>query len=150
MKETNCIVVPVDFSEITSKLVDYAVNMASRLSGMIHFVHAVHFYAGDMMLGFPYAHDCESKLIKNAEERMENLIADNKERCAGCTGEVVIGDPVEKIVDFARAKESDLIIISTHGVKGLEKILLGSVAERVLKRAHCPVLFLNPFKENKR
>jgi len=146
MKETNSIVVPVDFSGITTKLVDYAVNVANRLSGEIHFVHAVHFYAGDTMLGFPYAQECEAKLIKDAEERMANLLEDNKERCSKCTGKVVIGDPVERIVEFAQGKESDLIIISTHGVKGLEKILLGSVAERVLKRAHCPVLFLNPFK----
>lgn len=148
MKETNSIVVPVDFSEITTKLVDYAVDMASRLSGMIHFVHAVHFYAGDAMLGFPYVNEYEDKFTKDAEVRMENLLTDNKERCLGCSGEVVIGDPVEKIVEFARTKEADLMIISTHGAKGLEKILLGSVAERVLKRAHCPVLFLNPYKNN--
>ena len=146
MKETNSIIVPVDFSGITTKLVEYAVNIASKLSGVIHFVHAVHFYAGDTMIGLPYAQECEAKLIKDAEERMANLIVDNKERCTHCTGEVVIGDPVERIIEFARAKESDLIIISTHGAKGLEKILLGSVAERVLKRAHCPVLFMNPFK----
>jgi nucleotide-binding universal stress UspA family protein len=150
MKETKRIVVPVDFSEITNKLVDYAVYMANKLAAEIHFLHAVHFYAGDSMVGFPYAQECEAKLITDAEERMSNILADNKERCPTCTGKVVIGDPVEKIVEFAQAKESDLIIISTHGVKGLEKILLGSVAERVLKRAHCPVLFLNPFKNNER
>ncbi len=147
MQETNSIVVPVDFSGITNKLVDYAVDMANRLSKVIHFVHAVHFYAGDSMIGFTYATECEAKLIKDAEERMQNLVTDNNERCKGCTGDVVIGDPVEKIVEFAQAKNSDMIIISTHGIKGIEKILLGSVAERVLKRAHCPVLFLNPFKK---
>jgi nucleotide-binding universal stress UspA family protein len=59
---------------------------------------------------------------------------------------VVTGDPVDRITEIAKEKNSDLIIISTHGAKGLEKILLGSVAERVLKRAHCPVLVMNPFK----
>ena len=58
----------------------------------------------------------------------------------------VVGDPVDEIVQIAGAKKSDLIIIGTHGTKGLEKILLGSVAERVLKRADCPVLIMNPFK----
>jgi hypothetical protein len=43
-------------------------------------------------------------------------------------------------------KNADLIIISTHGAKGLEKMLLGSVAEHVLKLAHCPVLVMNPFR----
>ena len=81
MRETSSIVVPVDFSEITSKLVDYAINMASRFSGVIHFVHVVHFYAGDTMLGFSYSQECEAKLIKAPDERMANLLAKNKERC---------------------------------------------------------------------
>ena len=147
MKEINTIVVPVDFLKTSPKLVEYAVYMAGKLSGMIHFVHAVHFYSGDAMLGIPYVQECEEKLQAIAQERMSNLIADYRERCSGCTGEVVTGEPVDKIIEFARAKNADLIIISTHGAKGLEKILLGSVVERVLKRAHCPVLVMNPFKE---
>jgi nucleotide-binding universal stress UspA family protein len=80
---------------------------------------------------------------------MANLLHDTKEQCLGCTGQVINGEPVEKIVEVAEEKDADLIIISTHGAKGLEKILLGSVAERVLKRAHCPVLIMNPFKKQK-
>ncbi|NOR25763.1 MAG: hypothetical protein GQ542_15525 [Desulforhopalus sp.] len=75
------------------------------------------------------------------------FLKDNRGRCSGCTGEVTVGDPVDTITEFARAKDSDLIIISTHGAKGFEKILLGSVTERVLKRAHCPVLVMNPYKK---
>jgi len=147
MKETNCIVVPVDFSETTDKLVEYAVYMAGKLSAEIRFVHVVHFYAGDAMVGFAYAQECEDKLLDNAKSKMANLLADTKAAVKGCTGDVEIGDPVEKIVDFAEKSAADLLIISTHGAKGLEKILLGSVAERVLKRAHCPVLFMNPYKK---
>ncbi len=146
MKETHCIVVPVDFSEITDKLVEYAVNMAGKLSAVIHFVHVVHFYAGDGMSGLSYVQEIEERNLTNAKNKMSNIINDSREKCAGCTGDVLIGDPVDEIVEFAREKEADLLIISTHGAKGLEKILLGSVAERVLKRAHCPVLFMNPHK----
>jgi nucleotide-binding universal stress UspA family protein len=53
---------------------------------------------------------------------------------------------VDTIVDTARGEEADLIIIATHGTKGLEKILLGSVTERVLQQAPCPVLTMNPYK----
>lgn len=147
MKETHCIVVPVDFSETTDKLVEYAVYMSGKLSAEIHFVHVVHFYAGDAMVGFAYAQECEDRLLDNAKSKMANLLADTRAAVKDCTGDVVIGDPVEKIVDFAEKSAADLLIISTHGAKGLEKILLGSVAERVLKRAHCPVLFMNPYKK---
>lgn len=147
MKETNHIVVPVDFLETSDKLVEYAAYMTGKLSAIAHFVHIVHFYAGDSMIGLPFAQECEERLLSNSEERMSNLLTDNRERCPGCTGEVIIGDPVEKIIEFAKERDSDLIILSTHGAKGFEKILLGSVAERVLKRAHCPVLIMKPFRK---
>ncbi len=85
-------------------------------------------------------------LLSDARIKMSKLVDDSKEKCSGCTGEVTYGDPVDQIVEYAMEKHSDLIIMGTHGAKGLEKILLGSVAERVLKRAHCPVLIMNPFK----
>jgi len=49
-------------------------------------------------------------------------------------------------VAFARDNAVDMIIMATHGAKGIEKILLGSVADRVLKRAHCPTLVFNPYR----
>jgi nucleotide-binding universal stress UspA family protein len=147
MKETNSIVVPVDFSEITDKLVEYAVHMAGKLAAVVHFVHVVHFYPGNTMLGVAYVQECEERLLASAKERMSDIVKNNRERCSGCTGEVIVGDPVDTITEFAREKDSDLIIISTHGAKGFEKILLGSVTERVLKRADCPVLVMNPHKK---
>lgn len=146
MKEIKRIVVPVDFSKITSKLVDYSAYMAEKFSAAIHFIHAVTFPTGEAVLGLPYAMEYEAKILADAKEKMSNLVADNRERCPGCTGEVVVGDPVDRIVEIAKEREANLIIISTHGAKGLEKILLGSVAERVLKRADCPVLTMNPFR----
>lgn len=146
MKETNKIVVPVDFLNTTDKLIEYAIYMAGKLSATIHFIHVTNFYPGDAMFGIPCPQEVEEKLQTRAKEKMSNLVADNSELCAGCTGEVVEGDPVDEIIKCAKGKDSDLIIISTHGAKGLEKIMLGSVAERVLKRAHCPVLIMNPFK----
>ncbi len=147
MEKVNTIVVPVDFSKSTEKLVEYALYMASQLAAAPHFVHIVDYYRGDAMLGVPYVLEVNEKLQTDAKTRMSNLLNDNKKKCPECTGEVATGDPVDKIVAIAEERNCDLIIISTHGAKGLEKILLGSVAERVLKRAHCPVLIMNPFKK---
>ena len=153
MKETNVIIVPVDFSEATETQVEYAVNMAGKLSAVMHFVHIFNFrhfsdfYAGDVMLGAAYYLECEEELLSNAKRKMADLVERNRKECSECTGQVITGDPVDEILKFAEEKDADLIIISTHGAKGLEKILLGSVAGRVVKRAHCPVLTMNPFKE---
>lgn len=146
MKTIHKIVVPVDFSENTDKLVTYACYMAEKLAAVIHFVHVVAPYPGDATIGAPFAAEYRDKVYIASKERMSNLVHDNQERCPGCTGQVVAGEPVEQIVEIAKEVESDLVIISTHGAKGLEKILLGSVAERVLKRSHCPVLIMNPWK----
>jgi nucleotide-binding universal stress UspA family protein len=137
----------VDFSKITDILVNYSTSMAGKLSSAIHFIHAVTFPTGDAMIGAPFAVEYEGKILADAQAKMSNLLTDNSERAPGCTGEVIVGDPVDKIIETAREKKADLIIISTHGYKGLEKILLGSVAGRVLKRAPCPVLTINPFQE---
>jgi nucleotide-binding universal stress UspA family protein len=149
MKTVKKIVVPVDFAENTGKLVAYACYMAEKLTATIHFIHVVTAYPGDVMIGAPFADEFREKMYFAAEERMANLVQDTKEKFPGCSGQAVNGEPVEKIVELAEAADADMIIISTHGAKGLEKILLGSVAERVLKRAHCPVLIMNPFRKQK-
>ncbi len=147
MQEVHQIIVPVDFSKATAKLVDYASYMAEKLSATIHFVHVAEINQGhDMLLGSSVFGDIKEKIIAAAEERMTNLLEDNSECCKGCTGKVVSGDIVDAIIDHANNNKADLIIISTHGTKGLEKILLGSVAERVIRKAPCPTLIYNPYK----
>lgn len=149
MKPVNKIIVPVDFAENTGKLVAYACYMAEKLTATVHFVHVIAVYPGDAMIGAPFAGEYQEKVDAAAKERMANLLHDTKEKFPDCSGHTMNGDPAEKIVEIALAEDADLIITSTHGAKGLEKILLGSVAERVLKRAHCPVLIMNPFKKQK-
>jgi len=150
MRDIRRIVVPVDFAYHTDELAEYAAYWAGELSAITLYIHVVEFYPGNSMLALPYIQQYEEKLLADVRTLMSNLLESNRERCRGCTGEVVIGDPVDKIVEFAKDQASDMIIMSTHGSKGLEKIMLGSVAERVLKRAHCPVLIMNPFKKQSR
>ena len=78
---------------------------------------------------------------------MTHLVEDSMNVCPGCEGEVVFGDPVNQIVGFAEAHKADLVILGTHDAKGLEKVLLGNVAEHVLRKARCPVLIMKPVKD---
>ena len=147
MEKIKKIVVPVDFSTNTDKLVDYALYMGKSLSAKLVFIHAVSLYGGDAMFSIAYPADYKATFVDDARERMENLVADVRDQCPDCKGEVVVGEPTDEIVRFAKSTGADMIVISTHGAKGLEKILLGSVAERVVHRAHCPVLVMNPFRK---
>jgi nucleotide-binding universal stress UspA family protein len=147
MRPIERVVVPVDFAYHTDKLVDYAAYLAGTFAAVTHYIHVVEFYPGNSMTPLSYVREYEEKLLADVRARMSQLLQDNRERCKKCIGKVIVGDPVETIIDYARAQDADLIIMGTHGSKGLEKILLGSVAERVLKGAHCPVLIMNPFRK---
>lgn len=147
MNTVNNIIVPVDFGENTKKLVDFAVDMAAKFSAQVHFIHVSSAHQGyDMMLGITSFKKVEKGLMEASEEKMQNLVADYAAQCAGCSGKVVSGDIVDEIIAYTTAEKGDLLVVATHGSKGLEKILLGSIAERVIKRAPCPVLSLNPYK----
>ena len=145
--EIKKIVVPVDFGKNTDKLVDYAMYFAKQLPADVSFCHVIEpFMTGDMMVGSPSLGNIENARRSEAEGRMANLVEDNKANNSSCKGEVLLGDIVDKIIGYAKDEYANLIIIGTHGTKGLERILLGSVAERVVKRSACPCLVMNPYK----
>jgi nucleotide-binding universal stress UspA family protein len=145
MKTITKIVVPVDLEEHTQKLVEYAAYMAEKLAADLYVIHVVEPFraVGDMDLGAVTVREYHQNRIKHAKDFLGKLI----EAYPNCkSAKVIDGDIVDEIVSFAEEEEASLIVIGTHGSKGLEKLLLGSVAERVVKRAHCPTLVMNPFK----
>ncbi|MBC8207928.1 MAG: universal stress protein [Desulfobulbaceae bacterium] len=145
MSDVKRIIIPVDFMQYTHRLVDYGLCMAQKLGMTVQFIHVADLGKGnDAMLGVPISQSMEKQLLANAKEKMTDLVQDSQEKVQGCTGNVVSGDTVDQIIDFAGWPGVDLIIIGTHGARGLEKILLGSTAERIVKRSPCPVLIMNP------
>ncbi len=146
MRPIKRVIVPVDFIYHTDTLVDYAAYVATTFAALTYYIHVVEFYPGNSMTPLSSVQDYEQQQLSEVRARMAGLVEDNSERCKGCTGKVTVGDPVDSIIQYAGTKDADLIIMGTHGAKGLEKILLGSVAERVLKAAPCPVLIMNTFK----
>ncbi len=146
MVEIKKVVVPVDFSSNMNKVVDYGMSVADKLGAEVLFLHVINDFQGyDMMLVHPSFIGMTKDLEQKAEERMANLVEDYKQRENGVRGHVVIGDAADEIIDYAKLEQADMIIIGTHGVKGLEKILIGSTADQVVKKAPCPVLVFNPF-----
>jgi nucleotide-binding universal stress UspA family protein len=147
MKRIKTVLVPVDLTSSTKSLVDYALYIAESHNAVINFLHVVSDYPGDAMIGSPYGEDYQEKAFVDSKHKVDQLVADSKQLCPGSNGEVVGGDPVNRIVEYAEKKKADLIIIGTHGAKGLEKMILGNVAEHVLRKSPCPVLIMNPFKK---
>lgn len=143
------IVVPVDFHQHTDDLVAFASSIAKKLGAKITFLHVSEHiaemarYTEDYPTSFAAV---DEEIFGYARKKMDDLIAKVKLECPGCIGEVLRGDVADGIVEFVKDKSNCLIVMGTHGAKGIEKIMLGSVAERVLKRAACPILVFNPYK----
>lgn len=146
MADIRRVVVPVDFSSNMNKVVDYGLSVADKLGAEVLFLHVINDFQGyDMMLVHPSFVGMTKDLEQKAEERMANLVENHAGREQGVRGHVVVGDAADEIISYAKLERADMIIIGTHGVKGLEKILIGSTADRVVKKAPCPVLVFNPF-----
>ena len=146
MKAIRQVIVPVDFAQHTDKLAEFAICIANKLDAKVTFVHVVQ--EGEYYSDYDSSssEEFEARIQNKVEKKMAAMIEKNKTSCPGCTGVLLSGDAVECIVEYAKDQEGDLIVMATHGSKGVEKILLGSVADRVLKRADCPTLVFNPYK----
>ncbi len=147
MIEIKKILFPVDFTSSSKKVLPYVKYMADKLGARIHLLHVVRGpeeFSGFEM-GAAWFSSFEDELLKGAEKAMTRFV---EEDMAGMDvdSSVLIGEPVDTIIDSIDKFGADLIIIGTHGRKGLEKIMFGSVAEGVVKRATVPVLTVNPFK----
>lgn len=144
MSTNNTVVIPIDFLDHTGKVVDYGVNMAKKLNAAIHFIHVVEEVSiyGDYM--GPTIKHFVPQMMEIAREKMNTLVKKHDSSETPCTGEVTSGEVVEDICRYAKEHKADMIVIGTHGRKGLEKFWLGSVAERVVKNAPCPTLTFNP------
>ena len=146
MQDIRQIIVPVDFHSNTDKLAEFAVGMANKLSAKVTFLHLIGEISYHSEIRPESVKLLDEEFRSHAQKMMSALLEKNKSACPGCTGRVEMGDAAEGVVTYAKDQNADLIIIGTHGARGIKKILLGSVAERVLKSAHCPTLIFNPYK----
>lgn len=148
MKEIKKIMVPVDFSENSKKFLKDAIYIGEKFGATISVVFVVQSfddYSGFFVPHMPIA-EFEEEMLQGAEGKMESFLEELGEQGAALGGRVLTGDVGEEITNFAEKEGMDLIIMGTHGYKGLEKVLFGSVADKVVKTAPCPVLTINPYK----
>jgi nucleotide-binding universal stress UspA family protein len=88
----------------------------------------------------------ENELVKGGEKGIEEFANTYFKGYPTCKTRVVLGDAAEEILAYINSEGVDLVIIGTHGRKGLERVFFGSVAERVVKKSPVPVLSINPYR----
>jgi universal stress protein A len=138
------ILVPTDFSETADTALKYAKDLATKIGASLHLVHvykdpyAIAACAPEVPTTVP-AEVRERALEEVRERLLERLDAAEEQQFRGTHG-VVRGLTAPQIVDYAANQDIDLIVIGTHGRRGVAHLLLGSVAEHVIRTARCPVL----------
>lgn len=135
------LLVPTDFSEPSKAALAYARELARQFGATLTVFHAVEpiaVYGGEIAVYEPKVQD---ELEAAARQQVEALLGDDDRQALGAQAIVVTaGFTAGAILDCARSIEADLIVLGTHGRSGVTHLLLGSVAERVVQRAPCPVL----------
>lgn len=137
------ILVPVDFSEPSLRALDYAIEFARPFKAeivVLHVVEAVYPLAADMYApGFALGL-VSQELQRAGREQLARLSAQLRKRRVTVRSLQSVGPAYEMIVGVAKKLKTDVIVMSTHGRTGLSRVLMGSVAERVVRSAACPVL----------
>ena len=148
MTKVEKILFPVDLSEVAPLIVPWVKELAQKFQAEVEVIfvaRAFEHYAG-LGVPLPYIDNFETEVVKQGNKRLEEFMEEHFQGTRALA-KVVPGSPSEKIVDYAQEQGIDLIIMGTHGRKGLEKIVFGSVAEHVLKNSSVPVLTINPYKQ---
>ena len=131
------ILAPVEFDETAHAVLDAAMRIATENSGTVFLMHVVPLVVAPT--GMPNYVDIYKNQEKIAREKLESMV-EGQRSDVKCELMTRIGDPAREILALERQMAADLIVLATHGRKGIRRMLLGSVADAVLRQATCPVL----------
>ena len=145
MPKLQKIICAVDLSEHSKTVAEYACMLAKAMNASIVAVYAAPTLT--QYTGFhvpPNTIDSfVGEIVSGAEKAMAQFVSENFEGVE-TKAEVVVGYAAEEILEIAAKEEADILVMGTHGRKGIDRILFGSVAERVVKNSHLPVLTIRP------
>lgn len=137
------ILIPTDFSPSSDRAIAVGTTLADSLGASIHLIHVLEapfVTRGPYELRLPDTPERRARLYDDARWKLRGVAARLQERRLRTSVEVRLGDATDQIVAAGADYGADLIVMGTHGRTGLEHLLLGSVAERVIRHAACPVL----------
>ncbi|MBZ0177957.1 MAG: universal stress protein [Melioribacteraceae bacterium] len=142
--EINKILVPIDFSDYSKSALKYAVGFAEKFNAELYLVYVVEpqVYPADFTMGQVAVPPMEADMTKIAENELNALAKQEIGGKVKTNSLIKVGQPFMEINETAAENDIDLIIIATHGHTGVEHLLFGSTAEKVVRKAPCPVLTL--------
>jgi len=139
------ILCPVDFSEFTGEILAYATDLAKKFSAELHVIHVIphltYFTPYESFLTPDNLIAIEKNISTEVGQNFDNLLKniDIPVKRVIKTGVIFV-----EIIDYIKEENIDLVVMGTHGRSGIEQILIGSVAEKIVRKAPCPVLTIRP------
>jgi nucleotide-binding universal stress UspA family protein len=131
-----------DFSEGSAVALPYAVDMAKQYGAKLYLVHVVYdvtkatgWYVPHVAIGEIY-----DEIEKSAKAEIKKIDTDEMKSLKDVEHVILKGTPYEEIIRFVQDNGIDMIVLGTHGRKGIDRVLFGSTAEQILRNALCPVL----------
>lgn len=152
MMEMKKILFPCDVTENSSKILPYVLSVSEKYDSTIYLLHVVpdlQKWAKEYISHTsPYASldMFKKEALEGAEKAMDRVCEEQLQSCPNFQRRVVSGDPATEILKTIETEGMDMVIMGTHGRKGLEHIILGSVAENVVRKSPVPVMTINPYK----
>lgn len=144
------IIVPTDFSKLSTSAFEYAKELATRMEAKIHLIYVMEITPP--LLASRSAEGSEDEVVQSnytkATSQLKQMAEELREETEIQIIEVLrVGTDFEEIIKYAKEAGVDLIVIATHGRTGVLHTVLGSVAEKVIRFAKCPVLVIKPEEE---
>ncbi|MBN1664783.1 MAG: universal stress protein [Deltaproteobacteria bacterium] len=146
MESPKRILVPTDFSKSANKAFEYALMLADQFKAelyLLHIVQEIDHYAGDYSLTKEMVKQFKKNSLDSSKAQLQEVINKYPEaKGVKIITEIKVGIPYQEILYEAEKKKADLIVIATHGKSALIHQIMGSVSERVLRGAECPIMLL--------
>ena len=147
IEDVEKILVPVDFSSYSKRAISYARELAASYDARLQLLHVVE------QAVYPSFYALDRENFRNLLNEVEDVAIENLRRIfkesagprVSAEFHLIEGLAATDITDFADRNDTDLIVIATHGLTGIKRLFLGSVAEKVVRRATCPVFVVKVF-----
>ena len=148
MVKIDKILFPSELREYSLKILPYVLSMSEKYNSTIYLLHVIDdiskwggFYLPHISLDL-----YQKEAMEAAEKFMDKICDDQMKGCPNFERKICSGDPATEILKTIDAEAIDLVVMGTHGYKGLERAIFGSVARKVVKNSPIPVLTINSYK----
>ena len=136
------ILVPIDLDDSSAQVLEYAVALAAKLDAKLHVFHAVPWPLMGAEVTIAVSDAAMDGIMKREQKVFDEIVAAHTAKLPPASVALKKGDARTAILAAAKELPADLIVIGTHGRRGVSRLMLGSVAESVARTAPCPVLFV--------